>query len=185
MRNAPCFMAVLISPLAIGASDGHADRFVKPLGIHLLVDGIDEVLRSFGPAPITAQEHYERAVCYLWPNALARYTIGDEGIGASFELSQRPSSVPKGCVAVKKSASGTILEVAGLRLGMKEEDFIAIIGNKTETRDGWRIARFSWTEKLPDNRGRTVIDLSVNVGVEGEFLHGLLTALRIWKSAST
>jgi hypothetical protein len=126
-------VAAIASSSALAASDRAAERFVSSVGIRLLTDGINQVLRSFGPAPVAhLQQFRERRVCYLRPNAPVRSEIGDEGVGARFELMERPSPVPGNCAQVKHSFATARLDGAGLRLGMKEDDFIALVGTGTD-----------------------------------------------------
>ncbi len=179
MKVAMALLGLLTSVPVFGA-ETYEERFTSPLGIRLLVDSIETIRTRFGAAPITRDE-VARAVCYLWPDAQASYSLYT--ITAHFAMKARERNAPPECVDVTPTSSMIPLEVAGISLGMSEDNFVTRVGGTTRVKGGWREARFHRPYGVKDEKGSPVAgaDSFDNVEVSGRFSDNKLVELRIAK----
>jgi hypothetical protein len=162
------------------------ERLTRPLGLPLLATKTPGIQKKLGAAPVTETGHFEDTSCYVVAasKTLVIFSVGREGISASFTMRRIGGSVPAECVPMIRSARNFALEVEGLRLGMTLAAFEKRAGRTTELNvldvpGGMRGVEFARTEAAPR------AELFVHIVVAGRFANGRLVELVVRKTAST
>jgi hypothetical protein len=157
------------------------EQFTKPLGMALIVTGVDEVQRRLGAAVVVESGHYEGTVCYYddGTHTLLAFMAQGEELSGSFtaqRLKQRPAGK---CSKLPQSALAQVnAGVGGLRLGMLRSEFIAVVGKAVASPEGALVATFEY----PESVGEPAREIPTMVVVEGRFENDRLIEFVVTKS---
>ena len=181
-------LGILASP-AFAGDDG--ERFTSYAGFQLGKATLDDVQRKLGATnPVHTGDggDSETRLCYLVPGGNISFLSGE--IGGETELTGLSfSGVPREhCSIWPTPVPIPTMELAGLRLGMDEQEFVATVGGDFHWEAGKGYAFFESRRKptiaellkVPeDYRSEAMLD--VEVSVSGSFVDGKLAEVEVWK----
>jgi hypothetical protein len=180
------FAAIIAAFLIVIAPAVHAEvpgvKFTSILDVSLGV-GItfQNVIDKLGPATMMETGdagNYQASLCYKSKNGFVRFLSNEIG-GADHEvmgfiISQTVAN--RTCSPLPASYAGRDLNLGGLTLGMKSDDFIHAVGGYVERRKNIFVRTFSHKVLVDDT------DFDDVITVDGAFSGGHLTVLEVWRT---
>ena len=185
------WVALLLAIISIPANaEESAEKFTSFFGFALrnntLLAQVQKVLGSAYLVETGDGGEYDASICYQAKDGFIQFQSGEMG-GPQHELlgfSISKKAPNNHCSKLAKKFFSRSLDLAGLHLGMSQNEFTETVGEKIQPQNGKFVANFDYRRPvtLKEHELDPVIDYAdVSISVQGRFSDNHLIAFSTWK----